>query len=77
LYQGRQVALRETAEGGCMARKKILGLRTKDEYALIRNGFGRDVAILGFYTYGEFCRVGCRGPCLLHNETAVVSVIGC
>jgi hypothetical protein len=62
---------------GCMARKKVLGLRTKDEYALIRKGFGRDVPILGFYTYGEFCRVGCGGPCLLHNETAVVSVIGC
>jgi hypothetical protein len=62
---------------GCMARKKILGLRTKEEYALIRKGFGRDVPILGFYTYGEFCRVGCGGPCLLHNETAVVSVIGC
>ena len=62
---------------GCMARKKVLGLRTKDEYALIREGFGRDVPILGFYTYGEFCRVGCGGPCLLHNETAVVSVIGC
>jgi len=62
---------------GCMARKKVLGLRTKDEYALIREGFGRDVPILGFYTYGEYCRVGCGGPCLLHNETAVVSVIGC
>ncbi len=61
----------------CMARKKVLGLRTKEEYALIREGFGRDVPILGFYTYGEFCRVGCQGPCLLHNETAVVSVIGC
>jgi len=62
---------------GCMARKKVLGLRTKDEYALIREGFGRDVPILGFYTYGEYCRVGCGGPCLLHNETAVVAVIGC
>ncbi len=62
---------------GCMARKKVLGLRTKDEYALIREGFGRNVPILGFYTYGEYCRVGCGGPCLLHNETAVVSVIGC
>jgi hypothetical protein len=62
---------------GCNARKTVLGLRTKEEYALIREGFGRDVPILGFYTYGEFCRVGCGGPCLLHNETAVVSVLGC
>ncbi len=61
---------------GCMARKKVLGRRITDEYALIREGFGRDVPIVGFYTYGEYCRVACGGPCLLHNETAVVSVIG-
>lgn len=62
---------------GCNARKRVLGLRTEDEFALVREGFGDDVPILGFYTYGEYCRSVCGGPCQLHNETAVVSVIGC
>ncbi len=60
----------------CMSRKNLLGLQTKDEYALIRDGFGYKVPVIGFYTYGEYSRVGCGGACLLHNETAVVSVIG-
>lgn len=74
--------MRETKPGmvfffGCNARKRVLGLKTKDEFSLVREGFGDDIPILGFYTYGEYCRCECGGPCQLHNETAVVSVIGC
>jgi hypothetical protein len=61
----------------CMARKILLGLRINEEFALLREEFGCDVPIMGFYTYGEYCRVGCSGPCLLNNETAVVLVLGC
>lgn len=61
----------------CMARKILLGLRINEEFQRIREEFGRDVPIIGFYSYGEYCRVGCRGPCQLNNETAVVLVLGC
>ncbi len=61
----------------CMARKILLGLRVNEEFVLIREEFGCDVPIIGFYSYGEYCRVGCGGPCLLNNETAVVQVLGC
>lgn len=60
----------------CMARKIILGLRTKEEIERVRSQFDAPVPILGFYTYGEYCRVKCNGPNLLHNETATLSVIG-
>jgi len=60
----------------CMARRIVLGRRTKEEVDQIRGVFGPDVPVLGFYTFGEYCRVGCAGPSLFHNETATVSVIG-
>jgi hypothetical protein len=60
----------------CMARKIVLGRRTKEEIDLIRREVGEELPILGFYTYGEYCRVACGGPNLLHNETATVSIIG-
>jgi hypothetical protein len=61
----------------CMARKILHGLRTNEEFTLIREQFGGNVPIVGFYSYGEYCRIGCSGPCILNNETAVVLVLGC
>ena len=60
----------------CMARKIILGQRTNEELARVRRLFGVDVPIIGFYTYGEYCRLNCDGPSLFHNETATISAIG-
>lgn len=60
----------------CMARKIVLGRRTKEEIERIRQVVGREIPILGFYSYGEFCRVRAGGPSLLHNETATISIIG-
>ncbi|MBM3299780.1 MAG: FIST C-terminal domain-containing protein [Deltaproteobacteria bacterium] len=60
----------------CMARRIVLGRRTKDEIGRIRSVFGTDLPLVGFYTYGEYCRVKCDGPSLFHNETATVTVIG-
>lgn len=60
----------------CMARKTVLGLRTKEEIERVCSQFAPDVPILGFYTYGEYCRVRPGGPNQLHNETATIAVIG-
>jgi len=60
----------------CMARKIVLGRRTREEMERIRQVVGNGVPMVGFYTYGEYCRVKCRGPSLLHNETVTISVIG-
>ncbi len=60
----------------CMARKTLLGLRIKEEIDRVRSQIDPSVPMIGFYTYGEYCRVGCNGPSLLHNETATLSVIG-
>jgi hypothetical protein len=60
----------------CMARKIVLGRRTHEEIERIRRTVGLSVPILGFYTYGEYCRMQCNGPSYLHNETVTLSVIG-
>jgi hypothetical protein len=60
----------------CMARKIVLGRRTHEEIDRIRTAIGPEVPILGFYSYGEYCRIRCGSPSYLHNETATVSVIG-
>ncbi|MGQ9920319.1 MAG: FIST signal transduction protein [Desulfobacca sp.] len=60
----------------CMARKIILGRRTKEEIQIVREIIGQDLPVLGFYTYGEFCPLRQGGCSYLHNETVTVSVIG-
>jgi len=60
----------------CMARKTVLGQRTKEEIERVCAQFEPVVPVLGFYTYGEYCRINRNGPSLLHNETATLSVIG-
>lgn len=59
----------------CMARKIILGRRTKEEYAILRQLLGPEVPLVGFYTYGEYCPWERDGENYFHNETAVVTLI--
>ena len=60
----------------CMARKIVLGRRTREEIELLREAIGPELPVVGFYTYGEYSRVKCNSPSFLHNETVTVSVIG-
>ena len=60
----------------CMARKIVLGRHTQEELDRVCQVFGNEVPVLGFYTYGEYSRISCDLPSLLHNETATISVIG-
>jgi hypothetical protein len=60
----------------CMARKIVLGGRTKEEIERIQKGIGDQIPMIGFYSYGEFCPIGAV-PCNhLHNETITLSVLG-
>ncbi len=59
----------------CIARKTLLGQRTKEEFDRVNMKLG-GIPILGFYTFGEFCRVKPDGPCLFHNESIAITVIG-
>ncbi len=55
----------------CMARKLVLGRRTNREIEVAQEMIGRDVPLIGFYTYGEIANCGEKKPtCRFHNETA-------
>jgi hypothetical protein len=60
----------------CMARRIVLGRRTKEEIEGVQSELGSQVPIVGFYSYGEFCPVGPVTHNHMHNETMTLSVLG-
>lgn len=60
----------------CAARKIVLGRRTPEEINLVKSVLGLDTPMIGFYSYGEYCRPRYGAPSLFHNETATVTVLG-
>jgi len=62
----------------CMARNKLLGIHCSEENQLVQEIIGKDVPMLGFYTYGEQGPLlGKKGtPAYFHNETMTLVVIG-
>lgn len=64
----------------CVARKMVLGRRTNEEVNLVKSVFGKDIPIIGFYTYGEIGPIDKRVPTLRatrwHNETVVIYALG-
>ena len=65
----------------CIARSKLFGARGGEEISAIQEVLGRDVPLIGFYTYGEQAPAGnmtkninqCKSA--FHNETVVVTVL--
>jgi len=64
----------------CMARNKLLGARIGEEIMAIQEVLGKDVPLIGFYTYGEQAPLGgVLGPecfSVFHNETMALMVLG-
>jgi len=65
----------------CIARNKLFGDRIGDEIDAIQNVLGRDVPLIGFYTYGEQAPLGGEvrniNKCnpAFHNETVVICAL--
>jgi hypothetical protein len=57
----------------CVGRKLVMKQRTEEEIEAIRNVFGKDTQISGFYSYGELCPFVHGGECRLHNQTMTVT----
>ena len=64
----------------CVARKMVLGRRTNDEINSVKQVFGKNIPLIGFYTYGEIGPIDKRIQSLKstrwHNETVVLWVLG-
>ncbi len=65
----------------CIARQKLFGDKSSDEISAIQEVIGRQVPLLGFYTYGEQAPLGGevknieRCNSAFHNETVVICVL--
>ena len=54
----------------------MLKQRVDEEVESVRNTFGRDTTIAGFYSYGEICPVEpMEKHAELHNQTMTVTTI--
>jgi len=66
----------------CIARNKLFGERSGEEIVAIQEAVGKDVPLIGFYTYGEQAPLGGEvrniNKCnpAFHNETVVITVLG-
>jgi hypothetical protein len=85
LADGAADAARQAGQGGKdrnglallasgVGRKLLMGQRVGDEVESISEVL-RDVAMLGFYSYGEIAPHGFTGACTLHNQTMTITMV--
>jgi len=60
----------------CIGRKLLLGQRIGEEVETVADILGNDVAMTGFYSYGEISPHSATGLCELHNQTMTITVFG-
>ena len=60
----------------CVGRKLILDHRIEEEVEAVQEAFGKDVALAGFYSYGEISPLKQGAECHLHNQTMTITSIG-
>lgn len=58
----------------CVGRKLVLKQRIEEEVEGVQEKLGKEVAITGFYSYGEICPVTpTEKQCELHNQTMTIT----
>ncbi|RVT77324.1 histidine kinase [Flavobacterium sufflavum] len=59
----------------CVGRKVVLGNRIEEELEVVKEVFGEDTLICGFYSYGEISPTLKKVACELHNQTMTIATI--
>lgn len=57
----------------CVGRKWVLKQRVEEELEAVREIFGNDTILTGFYSYGEIAPLAGSTKCALHNETMTIT----
>jgi len=57
----------------CVGRKLVMKQRIEEEVEAVRDVFGADTKITGFYSYGELCPFSQGEECRLHNQTMTIT----
>jgi hypothetical protein len=64
----------------CIGRKLVLGKRTQEEITAVQNTLGKNIPMIGFFTYGEIGPIDKRVKELqstrYHNQTTIVFLMG-
>jgi hypothetical protein len=59
----------------CVGRKLVMKQRVEEEVEAIRDIFGADTKMAGFYSYGELSPFRQGGECRLHNQTMTITAL--
>ncbi|MDY0781510.1 FIST signal transduction protein [Tenacibaculum sp. IB213877] len=59
----------------CVGRKLVMDQRVEEEIEEVQYIIGKDVAISGFYSYGEMAPFATDKNCILHNQTMTLTLI--
>lgn len=57
----------------CVGRRIVLGDRTEEELEVVRETFGGNTMLCGFYSYGEVSPCLDQVACELHNQTMTIT----
>jgi hypothetical protein len=57
----------------CAGRKWVLKQRIEEEVDAVREVFGTDTTLTGFFSYGEIAPLAGTKKCALHNETMTIT----
>jgi hypothetical protein len=57
----------------CAGRKWVLKQRIEEEVEAVREVFGKDTILTGFFSYGEIAPLAGTKQCALHNETMTIT----
>ncbi len=60
----------------CCGRKFILNQRIDEEIEVVREIFGKEVIMTGFYSYGEIAPMNKESISEFHNQTMTITLIG-
>ncbi|MET4665831.1 FIST N-terminal domain-containing protein [Sphingomonas sp. PvP056] len=60
----------------CVGRRLLMGQRTEEEIAAVAAALHPDIALAGFYSYGEIAPQNVTGVPCLHNQTMTITLIG-
>lgn len=59
----------------CVGRRIVLGDRVEEELEVVREVFGKDTQLCGFYSYGEISPTIDNVACELHNQTMTIATL--
>jgi hypothetical protein len=59
----------------CIGRKLMMGERVEEEVEAVSSVLGSQVALTGFYSYGEIGPFSNGGKCHLHNQTMTITML--